>query len=249
MVAYRCLTRESSDINAPSFLFESVVNGDQQGRYSFLGAMPAMEVIATGNKVVLLDHESGTRKVTHESDPMLVPEALSRGWKPAIIEGLPQVFTGGWVGYAGYDTVRYVYSGKLPFETAPKDDRGLSDMHLSLYNDVVVFDQATKIIYAISWVHIGDDPASRTEAAVEDSYEMGRKRAEKVVSLLTSPPFPELSKGRIDLELNQRPASPGASNMTEVRKVKSLNPTFLPSHLHTSLSLSLSTLHSPSQCI
>jgi anthranilate synthase component 1 len=106
VVAYRCLTRQSSDINAPSFLFESVVNGDQQGRYSFLGAMPAMEVVATGNKVVFLDHNKGTRKVTEESDPMLVPEALSRGWKPAIIEGLPQVFTGGWVGYAGYDTVR-----------------------------------------------------------------------------------------------------------------------------------------------
>ena len=82
------------------------MNGDQQGRYSFLGAMPAMEVVATGNKVVFLDHEKGTRRVTEETDPMLVPEALSRGWKPALLEGLPQVFTGGWVGYAGYDTVR-----------------------------------------------------------------------------------------------------------------------------------------------
>ncbi len=34
------------------------------------------------------------------------------GWRPAQVEGLPQVFTGGWVGYAGYDTVRYVYSGR-----------------------------------------------------------------------------------------------------------------------------------------
>lgn len=113
---------------------------------------------------------------------------------------------------------RYVYSGKLPFETAPKDDRGLADMHLALYNDVVVFDQATKIIYAISWVHIGDDASSRTEGAVREAYIQGKKRVEKVVDLLTSPPFPELSKGRIDLELNQRPASPGTSNMTEVRK-------------------------------
>lgn len=32
-------------------------------------------------------------------------------------------------------------TGKLPFETAPKDDRNLPDMHLALYNDVVVFDQ------------------------------------------------------------------------------------------------------------
>ena len=41
-------------------------------RYSFLGAMPAMEIIATQNKVTFLDHEKGTRSVTHEQDPMKV---------------------------------------------------------------------------------------------------------------------------------------------------------------------------------
>ena len=37
-----------------------------------------------------------TDRILHQ-----VSEALSRAWKPALIEGLPQVFTGGWVGYAG----------------------------------------------------------------------------------------------------------------------------------------------------
>ncbi len=27
-------------------------------------------------------------------------------------------------------------------------------MHLARYDDVVVFDQATKIVYLISWVHL-----------------------------------------------------------------------------------------------
>ena len=49
-------------------------------------------------------------------------------------------------------------TGKIPFSAAPEDDRDLPEMHLSLYNDVVLFDQATKIIYAISWVHL--DPSS-----------------------------------------------------------------------------------------
>jgi hypothetical protein len=39
---------------------------------------------------------------------------LSRNWRPAQVDGLPEVFTGGWVGYAGYDTVRYVYAGAAP---------------------------------------------------------------------------------------------------------------------------------------
>ncbi len=41
-----------------------------------------------------------------------VPETISREWRPAQPDGLPAVFTGGFVGYAGYDTVRYVYSGE-----------------------------------------------------------------------------------------------------------------------------------------
>ena len=36
---------------------------------------------------------------------------LSAHWQPVPVEGLPQVFTGGWVGYCGYDTVRYAYAG------------------------------------------------------------------------------------------------------------------------------------------
>lgn len=43
--------------------------------------------------------------------PTQVPVDLSSHWRPVRAEGLPHVFTGGWVGYTGYDTVRYVYSG------------------------------------------------------------------------------------------------------------------------------------------
>jgi hypothetical protein len=34
--------------------------------------MPAMEVVATGNRVVTLDHEKGTRDTRQEADPMQV---------------------------------------------------------------------------------------------------------------------------------------------------------------------------------
>lgn len=37
-----------------------------------MGAMPAMEIIAKGNTVTVLDHLSGTRRVTQEEDPMEV---------------------------------------------------------------------------------------------------------------------------------------------------------------------------------
>ncbi|GFH23373.1 uncharacterized protein HaLaN_20976 [Haematococcus lacustris] len=144
--------------------------------------MPALEVVATQNQVVVLDHERGSRQVSTEADPMQVPEALSRNWRPALLEGVPSVFTGGWVGYAGYDTV-------------------------------VVFDQATKIVYAISWVHLQEaDIAS--EDSLRAAYHAGATRLRHLAGLLTSPP-PAMSSGQVGLSLGQRPASPGKSNVTK----------------------------------
>ncbi|KAL0402893.1 UNVERIFIED_CONTAM: Anthranilate synthase alpha subunit, chloroplastic [Sesamum radiatum] len=51
---------------------------------------------------------------------------------------------GGWVGFFSYDTIRYVEKKKLPFSSAPKDDRNLADIHLGLYDDVIVFDHVDK---------------------------------------------------------------------------------------------------------
>ena len=67
-------------------------------------------------------------------------------------------YVGGWVGFFSYDTVRYVETKKLPFSKAPEDDRNLPDIHLGLYNDVVVFDHVEKVwvitehVYAFSLI-------------------------------------------------------------------------------------------------
>ena len=61
---------------------------------------------------------------------MKVASRIAQRWTPCRTAGLPECFTGGWVGHMGYDTVRYQYLNKLPFETAPKDDRNLPDLCL-----------------------------------------------------------------------------------------------------------------------
>jgi hypothetical protein len=38
---------------------------------------------------------------------------------------------------------------KLPFSKAPEDDRNLADIHLGLYDDVIVFDHVEKVILVI----------------------------------------------------------------------------------------------------
>lgn len=64
--------------------------------------------------------------------------------------------TGGWVGYLSYDTVRYVEKKKLTFASAPPDDRNLADIHLGLYDEVIVFDHVEKVYFVIDILKICD---------------------------------------------------------------------------------------------
>lgn len=116
-----------------------------------------------------LEALQGTREALHAKDPLAIPEEMSRGWKAAEISGLPNIFSGGWVGYVGYDTVRYTYPNKIGFEMAPEDDRGLLDMHMSLYKDTVVFDNATRLIYAVSWADV-------SETSIQEAYDDAHHR-------------------------------------------------------------------------
>jgi anthranilate/para-aminobenzoate synthase component I len=50
---------------------------------------------------------------------------------------------GGWVWYFSYDTEVY-REKKLPFSAVPDDD--VPDIHLGLYNDVLVFDHVSKVL-------------------------------------------------------------------------------------------------------
>ncbi|KAL5984416.1 Allatostatin [Asimina triloba] len=100
----------------------------------------------------------------------------------------------GWVGFFSYDTVRYVEKKKLPFSSAPFDDRQLPDIHLGLYEDVIVFDHVEKKAYVIHWVRL--DRCSSVEAA----YEEGKKRLARVVSRVQNGTPPRLTAGSVNLQ-------------------------------------------------
>lgn len=91
----------------PSFLLESVTGGEQIARYSFIGVQPSQAyVLQNGN--LECHTPQGTRLVSLAvgSDPLAVlrSELERYGYQP--VAGLPR-FTGGLVGYLGYDLVRY----------------------------------------------------------------------------------------------------------------------------------------------
>jgi anthranilate synthase component 1 len=219
VLAYRRLVRPD-DRMAPSFLLESVVGGDRVGRYSFMAAQPVAQIIARDRNVRYIDSSAADQsRDYHAEDPLLEMDRLTKQWKLVRVPGLPD-FTGGWVGYAGYDTVRYLEGEKLP--SPPADDRGLPDMHMALYRDIVAFDHVQKTVLVITHVLLDE------HATLEDAYKSGQASLDELVRRIETPPvppeIPELAVGTV--ELKSAPPKLPVSNMGEggyqnaVRKAK-----------------------------
>jgi anthranilate synthase component 1 len=155
-------------------LFESVIGGENVGRYSFLAAQPQMQVTARGNQVTV---RTGDEIETFES-PNPLNEVRNRieAVKVAQLPDMPP-FTGGAVGYAGYDVVRYVE--KLP--NAPTDDRGLDDMSFAFYDSMLVFDNINKTltVLTLAW------PARHE--SLEDAYQAANDRLDDLIDRLNCP--------------------------------------------------------------
>jgi len=205
VLAYRRLV-SADDRAAPSFLFESVENGESVGRHSYVGAQPSIEVIARGHRVTVIDHTTA-RRTTHTSeDPLRVCQEITASRSvPANHEAMDLGFSGGWVGYAGYDTVRYLEPDKLPFAAAPNDDRELPDLHFGFYRDVAIFDHVAKILYAVHWVTVDD------HASVDAAYEDGCAQLRLFIDRLESHSVP-LPPGIVDLDLAHKPTVPLRAN-------------------------------------
>ncbi|MEQ8844087.1 MAG: anthranilate synthase component I [Phycisphaerales bacterium] len=166
VLAYRRLV-VADERPAPSFLFESVEGGERQGRHSILGASPAVEIRARMQDVDIIDRRGGGAMVeaSVSANPMDELKRWSRRFRLITPDArdatfdLPECLIGGWVGYASYDTVRYAEPDKLPFETAPTDDRDLPDLHFGFYDEVVVFDHVGSLIYIVRLVEVGTEEA------------------------------------------------------------------------------------------
>jgi anthranilate synthase component 1 len=163
-----------------SFLFESVVGGERLGRYSFLGSGPFLRFESHDRKVVL--HEPGGRRTELEHpDPLRLLEEKLSAYRAPHLPGLPR-FCGGTVGYAGYDSVRYVE--RLP--NPPPDDRGLADLCFAFYDRMVIFDHVNKTVAAVAHAHV--DPAD-----LPGCYRRACERVDRLVE--------RLQQGVADLQL------------------------------------------------
>jgi anthranilate synthase component 1 len=118
-----------------AFLFESVVGGERVARYSFLGVKPVARLVGDLKHVTLHRADGSTQVLA--GDPYDAVRAYVAPLTPAPVAGLPR-FSGGLVGYFGYDTVRMVE----PLPNCPQDVLGLPDLHLLRFDTVAVFDHS-----------------------------------------------------------------------------------------------------------
>jgi len=133
-----------------SFLFESVVGGEQVGRYNFLAAGPFLKFQAWGHRVLIQEGSKTVLDAEHV-DPLKLLEELMSRYRAPQVAGLPR-FTGGAVGYAGYDAVRYTERLANP----PPDDRHLPDLSFAFYDRMVIFDNITKTIAVVAHARVAD---------------------------------------------------------------------------------------------
>ncbi len=144
-----------------AFLLESVVGGEQIARYSFVAADPDLTFTATRDHIVI--RPRGGQAIEKEShDPLGELQSLMAPYKPVLHPHLPR-FTGGIVGLAGYDMVRYYED----FGAGPPDDRELPDLSFGLYRTMVIFDHVSKTIKVVCNAHVTGDPGVAYKQAVE----------------------------------------------------------------------------------
>ena len=161
--------------DGPAFLLESAEQGVTFGRYSFIGFQP--------RQVIRWSLGDG-------GDPYAIAAAAVGRYRQAPQEGLPP-FSGGAVGYFGYDLVRTVE----PLGPPGPDPLGLPDMALMLTDALVVFDHLKHTATILAHVHAD-------EADLDASYERAcetiaavRRRLEQPVPAPAAPlperPLPE----------------------------------------------------------
>ncbi|HET8706622.1 MAG TPA: anthranilate synthase component I [Pseudomonadales bacterium] len=172
--------------NAPySYFFESVEGGEKWGRYSIIG-LPAKEILRVYGNSVKITREGKLLEAHDVSDPLQFVTEYQARFRVAPVDEL-SLFTGGLVGYFGYDTVRYI-EPRLA-DASLEDPIGTPDILLMVSDELVVFDNLTGSLTIVTHV----DPAE------PHAYEKAQANLHAVIRSLKNevPKVPELSTPQV----------------------------------------------------
>jgi anthranilate synthase component 1 len=184
--AYLKLTRELDGGQRYSYLFESVQGGEKWGRYSMIG-LPCRTIMRVNGNDISVERDGEVVESETRDDPLDFIEQFGKRYRVPEIDGLPR-FTGGLVGYFGYETIRYIEPrlGSL----AKPDEIGAPDILLMVSDEVVVFDNLLGKLYVV--IHVNPE--------IEDAYNKANQRLDELVQRLAQglPEMPAHAPESID---------------------------------------------------
>lgn len=165
-------------VSSHCFMLESKEDTKQTGRYTFIGFDPKAEISCTDYSVCVVD-DMGVRRF--RGNPRSYVKELLDSHKAPRFDYLPD-FTGGLVGYFGYDYVKY---SEPSLNLNAQDDGSFKDVDLMLFDKVIAFDNAEEKIILI--VNIQTDDC-------EKNYALGLKELEIMKSIIDNQPIKEPEK-------------------------------------------------------
>ncbi|HHJ35959.1 MAG TPA: anthranilate synthase component I [Gammaproteobacteria bacterium] len=158
-----------------SYLFESVHGGEKWGRYSIIG-LPCNKVIKISGQEISEYEDAQLVNQQTVADPLQWVDDYQAQFKVYEDASLPR-FTGGLVGYFGYETITYIEKRLARTERVKPDPLQTPDILLMVSEEVVVFDNLSGKLFII--VHI--DPG------MEGAERGGEMRLQQIVDALRKP--------------------------------------------------------------
>lgn len=159
-----------------AYLFESVEGGENWARYSMIG-LGETTLFSCNEGILTIQHHDGRLETQPCNDPFEYIRQFQQQFKVPKAEeiaGLPN-FTGGLVGYFGYDTVRYI---EPKLKNIPQNDPvALPDLWMMLSKTVIVFDNLKDMLFLI--VH--------ADATQENAYQHAQQQLDALQALLDTP--------------------------------------------------------------
>ena len=173
-----------------AFLLESVEGGEHIGRYSFLGKDPFLILRGKNGQTVM--EQAG---VVKDGDKPFIDtlRELMNSFQSPFVPGLPR-FTGGAVGYLGYDTAAWFE----PTTAREGGDQSSEDAGFMLFDTVLAFDHVQHRILLIANARISGDEDLRSlyqfacakieflERELERSLSLKRRDGEDGVNLTSN---------------------------------------------------------------
>ncbi|MHB0857045.1 MAG: anthranilate synthase component I [Anaerolineae bacterium] len=153
----------------PSFLLESVEGGERLARYSMIGTQPRAIVRSWADRIVVEEEGRWEELSPRQGDVLEVLRGLLARYETSPIEGLPR-FTGGAVGYLGYDLVRVLEPERLG-RRAPHVTQGPPESAFLLCDRLVVYDHVKHRLLLVAHARGGEQgrpQLDEAEAALDE---------------------------------------------------------------------------------